>query len=80
MDNDLIEEICNGDLKKLKSIPKSNLSVDLSKKLLCIMEEKIKDIEKFINILDYNEEIVSFYLYEKKNNIENCILYLKKIS
>jgi len=75
------DNICEGSLEKLKEIPKSFISEKVSKQLISIMEGKIKYIDNHINInLDMNEAkyILNYYL-TKKQNIENCILYLKKI-
>jgi len=76
-----MEEICQGNLEKLKEIPKNKFTENLFQQLISKMEYNLNDINKNINInLDSSnsEYILNYYLSQKKK-IENCILYLKKI-
>lgn len=79
----VIDKICDGNLEKLKEIPKSKITENVSKQLISVMEEKIKEIDININV-NVNENMndakyILNYNLTKKQNIENCILYLKKI-
>lgn len=42
MISSLITSICDGNLEKLKEIPKNKITEDVSKQLLSLMEEQIK--------------------------------------
>lgn len=82
MYNNLLTEIAEGNLEKLKNIPKIKITIEFSKNLLNIMENNIKKIN---HLIDSNKECnefkyISYYYYEKIKNIEKCILYLKKIN
>jgi hypothetical protein len=76
-----LDNICDGNLEKLKEIPKSKITENLSKQLITVMEGKIKEIELIINVNEnmYDTKYILNYNLIKKQNIENCILYLKKI-
>jgi len=77
----LIRSICDGNLEKLKEIPKIKITEDVSKQLLFIMKEEIKKINEIIICDEESYEIkyLLCYFITKKQNIEKCILYLKKI-
>jgi hypothetical protein len=77
----LMVNICDGNLEKLKEIPKNKITEDVSKQLLSLMEEEIIKINEVINYNDESNEIkyLLCYYITKKQNIEKCILYLKKI-
>ena len=79
MDN--ICNICDGNLEKLKEIPKNKITEDVSKQLLSLMEEQIIKINEIINCNEESNEMkyLLCYYITKKQNIEKCILYLKKI-
>jgi hypothetical protein len=79
MELELFNEICEGNIERLKKISKIEITEDLSNKLINNMEEKILNIvNQMNNCGDELKYLASFYLVKKKN-IENCIIYLKKI-
>jgi hypothetical protein len=73
--------ICDGNLEKLKEIPKNKITEEVSKQLLSLMEEEILKINEILNYNEQGNEIkyLLCYYITKKQNIEKCILYLKKI-
>jgi|MesohylFT_1024984.scaffolds.fasta_scaffold238273_1 hypothetical protein len=81
MDSNTIYDICDGNLDQLKKIPKKNITEDFSKELTSMMEERLQQVNNTLNSTILNSEIkyVAQYCFEKKQNIEKCILYLKKI-
>jgi hypothetical protein len=81
MISSLITSICDGNLEKLKEIPKNKITEDISKQLLSLMEEQIKKINEIINCDGEGNELkyLLCYYITKKKDIEKCILYLKKI-
>lgn len=82
MNSNTIDSICDGDLEELKQIPKIKITQELSKKLISIMEKRLLDVNIIINSNVESTSEMKFvlcYYFEKKQNIENCILYLKKI-
>ena len=79
MELELFNEICEGNIERLKKISKIEITEDLSNKLINNMEEKILNIvNQMNNCGDELKYLASFYSVKKKN-IENCIIYLKKI-
>jgi hypothetical protein len=81
LNSNIINVICDGDLDELKKIPKFKITVELSKKMTSIMEEKLININDVIeNNYESSDIGVSTYHYlDKRKRIEDCILYLKKI-
>jgi len=81
MNSNQIDIICEGNLEELKKIPKIKFTEKIYKNLIKIMEDKLKDINNTINsgIGNENLKYILSYNIEKKQNIENCMLYLKKI-
>jgi len=81
LDSITINTICDGDLYELKKIPKFKITLELSKKMTSIMEEKLTNINDVIeNNYESSDISTSTYHYlDKKKRIEDCILYLKKI-
>ena len=81
MDSDMINNICDGNLEELKNFPKIKITEKLSKQLISIMEERLIDVQRIINSnLESSSDLrfISCYYFEKKENIEKCILYLTK--
>ena len=76
------EEICGGNLEKLKQIPKVKITEEISKKWLSKMEENLQEIDNKIQSNIHSDEIkyTSSFWMEQKKRIEICILYLKKIN
>jgi len=81
IDSSIINTICDGDLYELKKIPKFKITLELSKKMTSIMEQKLINVNDVIeNNYESSDIGVSTYYYlDKKKRIEDCILYLKKI-
>jgi len=81
LDSSIIISICDGNIHELKKIPKDKITLEISKKIMDIMEEKLTNIKDVIeNSYESSDIIVSVYHYlDKKKRIEDCILYLKKI-
>ena len=77
-----INKIGEGDINLLKKIPISNITNNISLQLLNLMEEnKIKIKESLDNNIVANDiKDYIFYYRNKLNNIDECILYLKKIT
>lgn len=80
IDNDLIFQICNGDLDKLKMIPTNKFSKEFSLNLLYKMECNIQNFKNIINDSNTydNTDLIQNFIY-KVNCIEKCITYIKKI-
>ena len=81
MDSYIINEICDGNLEQLKKIPKIKITETLSKKMISIMEEKIENLQDVINS-NYESsdlDVCTYHYFVKKEKIEECVLYLKKI-
>ena len=75
-----LENICDGDLDKLKQIPKIKLTEALSKQLLEKMEKNIQDLQiKYNCITDEEMKIGTLSLLSEIDKIKKCILYIKKI-
>lgn len=81
MDSCIINEICEGNLEELKKIPKIKITETLSKKMISIMEEKIENLQDNIksNYESSGLDVSTYHYSVKKEKIEECILYLKKI-
>lgn len=82
MDSSLLETICDGDLDKLKKIPKITLTENITS--LMVNKMKINKSEYIVklHISNYGDgdliPIVSQIKWKIKD-IDNCIDYLKKI-
>ena len=78
----LLKKIGEGDINLLKKINISKITYDVSYQLLDILEEnKLKTQQTLDNNLvsiDIKDYII--YYKHKLNNIDECILYLKKIT
>lgn len=72
-----LEEIYDGNLNEIKKIPIKQITDSISKQILCQLENNLFNLEKKM-LLNLNSDNY-FYFYNKKKNLENCILYLKKI-
>jgi len=81
MNSNQIDIICEGNLEELKKIPKIKFTEKIYKNLITIMEYKLKNINNTVNLSigDENLKYILSYTIKKKQNIENCMLYLKKI-
>jgi hypothetical protein len=80
IDNDLIFQICNGDLDKLKTIPTNKFSKEFSLNLIYNMEHNMQNFKNMMNdCYSYdNNDLIQNFIY-KINCIEKCITYIKKI-
>jgi hypothetical protein len=82
MDSELIKEICNGNINKLKQIPKSKINHLLLSELLTNMEYNKNEIKETLNVNEYScdNKYSIIYKMSKINDIDECITYLKKIT
>lgn len=82
MNSTVIKKIGEGDINLLKKINISKITYEVSSQLLDILEEnKFKTQQTLDNNLvatDIKDYII--YYKHKLNNIDECILYLKKIT
>jgi hypothetical protein len=81
INTNIIKSISDGNLEELKKISKTKITEDFSKEICTIMEKKLEDINVILNANTNNDEIkfILPHYYDKKQKIEDCILYLKKI-
>ena len=76
-----LEDICAGNLEKLKQIPKEKITEEISRKWIHKMEDNLQEINRKLHVNMNSDEMkyITTYCTEQKQKIENCILYLKKI-
>jgi len=76
-----MNSITNGNLEYLKKIPKIQLTEEITTLLTIQLEDKIQEINNIINhnVNSLDLKYVLLNSIEKKDKIEKCILYLKKI-
>jgi hypothetical protein len=82
MNSTVIKKIGEGDINLLKQLNISKITYEISSRLLDILEEnKLKTQQCLDNNL-VSSDIKDYIIYyrNKLNNIDECILYLKKIT
>lgn len=76
-----IDTIMEGNIEYLKKIPKIEFTEEITTRLMTLLEEKIEEIDNIINANTDSMDVkyILINCIEKKQKVEKCMLYLKKI-
>ena len=82
MNSTVIKQIGEGDINLLKKINISKITYEVSSQLLNILEENQFKTQQTLDNNLVSTDIKDYIIYykHKLNNIDECILYLKKIT
>jgi tetrahydromethanopterin S-methyltransferase subunit B len=76
-----INTIVEGNIEYLKKIPKIEFTEEITTLLMTLLEDKIEEIDNIINANtdSVDAKYILINSIEKRQKVEKCMLYLKKI-